>query len=56
MPIISRHGQGLEDRDYINLTMKGSSAIIKEGYTAFELESGVSATEEIYEEDEDVPF
>tara|TARA_R110002020_G_scaffold55309_2_gene153586 strand:+ start:9807 stop:11297 length:1491 start_codon:yes stop_codon:yes gene_type:complete len=56
VPIISRHGQGLEDRDYINLTMKGSSAIIKEGYTAFELESGVSATEEIYEEDEDVPF
>jgi len=57
VPIISRHGQGLEDKDYINIIMKGSSGKITEGYTAFELESGVSATEErTYDDDEDVPF
>jgi replicative DNA helicase len=59
VPVIARHGQGLEDRDYINITLKGSCGKIIEGQTAFELDSAVSATEEsdTYDDSEgDIPF
>jgi replicative DNA helicase len=57
VPIIARHGEGLEPSDYINITLKGKFGKIIEGKTAFELDSGVPATdEEEYDDSEDVPF
>lgn len=58
VPVIARHGEGLQDRDYINIMMKGSCGQIIEGCTAFELEDGINANdeEEFYEDDEDIPF
>ena len=38
VPIVSRHGEGIQDGDYINCHMKGWCAQIKEGQTRFELE------------------
>jgi replicative DNA helicase len=37
VPIITRHGEGLDQRDYINCYMKGWCAKIVEGKTKFEL-------------------
>jgi hypothetical protein len=37
VPIISRHGGGLDDNDYINCHMKGWCAKIAEGKTKLEL-------------------
>ena len=58
VPVIARHGEGLQDRDYINVMMKGSCGQIIEGCTAFELEDGTNASdeEEYYEDDTDIPF
>jgi len=58
VPVIARHGEGLEDRDYINIRMNGSCGKIIEGYTAFELEDGIDANydDEVYSDNEDIPF
>lgn len=37
LPLVSRHGGGLDDNDYINCTMKGWCAKITEGQTRLEL-------------------
>lgn len=37
LPLVSRHGSGLDDNDYINCHMKGWCAQIKEGQTKLEL-------------------
>ena len=62
VPVISRHGEGLEPTDYININMIGKYAKLTEGKTAKELESGGSVIEDdeqeesmIYNED-DIPF
>jgi len=39
IPLISRHGGGLDDNDYINCYMKGWCAKITEGKTKLELSS-----------------
>ena len=46
VPVIARHGEGLEYGDYINVLMKGNYAKLIEGQTAFELDLGGSYTEE----------
>ena len=60
VPIIARHGQGLEDKDYINVKMKGQFAHLEEGLTAKELEDGGNYVDDEDEEfqgnQEDVPF
>jgi|TARA_R110000824_G_scaffold400494_1_gene608107 replicative DNA helicase len=57
VPVISRHGEGLEDKDYINIMMNGSYARISEGKTAFELEDNTYENEpEQYSPSEDIPF
>lgn len=40
IPVISRHGPGIEDNDYINCHMKGWCAKITEGNTRIELVNG----------------
>ena len=59
VPLIARHGEGLEDRDYINVNMIGKYGKLIEGQTAFELEDGVNTTNdktEVDDGDDDIPF
>ena len=58
VPLIARHGEGLEYGDYINVELTGKVGKVTEGQTAFELDSGVSATEEggLFNGSEDVAF
>lgn len=59
IPIISRHGGGLDDNDYINCNMKGWCAKITEGRTKLELMNNNTDKEEgfIIENDkEEIPF
>jgi hypothetical protein len=41
IPVISRHGGGLDDNDYINCHMKGWCAKISEGQTRIELKNNL---------------
>jgi replicative DNA helicase len=64
VPLISRHGGGLDDNDYINCHMKGWCAKITEGQTRLELlhggkhsNSGFIINDNTNEEQEtDIPF
>jgi hypothetical protein len=62
VPIISRHGGGLDDNDYINCHMKGWCAKITEGKTKLEISHNSNAksegfiTDETDENDEQIPF
>lgn len=56
VPIIARHGEGLDDGDYINVLMKGAYAKLMEGQTAYELAEGGSYTEDEDDDEEDVAF
>ena len=57
VPIIARHGEGLEAGDYINVLMQGKYAKLIEGATALELEAGGSYDDTGYDnEEEDVAF
>ena len=42
MPVISRHGGGLDDNDYINCHMKGWCAKISEARTKLEVTNNIS--------------
>lgn len=59
LPLVSRHGGGLDDNDYINCHMKGWCAKIEEGKTRLELvnknedEEGFIVDEH---NDEEIPF
>lgn len=55
VPVIARHGEGLESGDYINVTMKGQYGKLIEGKTAYELKSSGEYTEEESEE-QDIAF
>lgn len=61
VPVIARHGAGLEFGDYINIQAEGSKCRIRESYTAFEIKNGVpnekrSNQNESPGEEEDIPF
>ena len=59
VPIVSRHGGGLDDGDYINMHMKGYCGKIVEGKTASELRNSREESDEgfiIEDEEEEVPF
>jgi replicative DNA helicase len=63
VPIVARHGQGLEDGDYINMRFQGYCGKISEGKTRFEVAShsgNKAKTFEVIKNDgdneEDVPF
>jgi len=55
VPVISRHGEGLEQNDYINIIMRGKYAALSEGKTALELEDGGDYTNDP-DDSRDVPF
>ena len=59
VPIVSRHGGGLDDGDYINMHMKGYCGKIQEGRTAFELRDNREESDEgfvVEDENDEVPF
>ena len=58
LPVIARHGGGLEDNDYINCHMKGWCAKVIEGKTRFETvkNNGSDDGFNISEENQDIPF
>ena len=60
VPLVSRHGGGLDDNDYINCYMKGWCGKITEGKTRLELLNNTKSTDEGFvvndEHDEEIPF
>lgn len=59
IPIISRHGGGLDENDYINCNMKGWCAKITEGKTKLELVNNISDDNEGFMVDDstnEIPF
>lgn len=59
IPVISRHGGGLDDNDYINCHMKGWCAKIIEGRTRLEVVNNIKSSDEgfMVENDNDqIPF
>ena len=58
VPVISRHGEGIQPGDYINAELKGQYAMVVEGKTAFELDNGYDNDNDgdYFGDDEDVPF
>ena len=62
VPLISRHGGGLDDNDYINCNMKGWCAKITEGKTKLEVmnnreqQSDGFLVEDNNEDSEQIPF
>ena len=59
VPLISRHGAGLDDNDYINCNMKGWCAKIVEGKTKLELSNNSTNEDEGFvldENEEQIPF
>lgn len=57
LPLISRHGSGLDDNDYINCHMKGWCAKITEGKTRLEILNGTDKDNGFTVEEQDsIPF
>ena len=63
IPVISRHGGGLDENDYINCHMKGWCAKITEGKTKLEISYNTKSTKDGFivddnnnEEHEEIPF
>lgn len=63
LPLVSRHGGGLDDNDYINCHMKGWCAKITEGRTRLEIlnnskneDEGFIVDEQADDDEEEIPF
>lgn len=62
LPLISRHGGGLDDNDYINCHMKGWCAKITEGKTRLEIVNNKSTSDQGFivddenTDEEEIPF
>ena len=59
VPVIARHGEGLADKDYININMIGKYGKLVEGKTAFELEDGTNFVDDediLGNDNDDIPF
>ena len=58
VPLVARHGEGLEDNDYINCEFLGWCARVIEGKTRLELKADKQKTEgfEVDDDDEHVNF
>ena len=50
LPLVSRHGGGLDDNDYINCSMKGWCAKITEGRTRLEVVNGINKDPNTFED------
>jgi hypothetical protein len=63
VPLVSRHGGGLDDNDYINCHMKGWCAKISEGKTRLEIlnnnkhnDEGFVLDEQADDDEQEIPF
>jgi len=61
VPVISRHGGGLDDNDYINCHMKGWCAKITEGRTKLEISNNINKNDNGFSidnqtNDQNIPF
>jgi replicative DNA helicase len=60
VPLVSRHGGGLDDNDYINCYMKGWCAKITEGRTRLEIMNNINIKSEGFvvddNDDDQIPF
>ncbi len=58
LPLVSRHGGGLDDNDYINCSMKGWCAKITEGRTRLEVVNGINKDSNTFEDktEDAIPF
>ena len=58
VPLISRHGAGIDDNDYINCHMKGWCAKISEGKTRLELLNKNGDQDQGFDinDDQNIPF
>lgn len=60
VPVVARHGAGLDSKDYINCHMEGQFAFVKEGKTKFELSNIHQNKNEGFvnddDNDEEIPF
>ena len=54
VPVVARHGQGLDDGDYISMKMFGSIGRLEEGLTRNEIHNSAKAREEGFEIDESI--
>ena len=59
VPLVARHGGGIDDGDYINMEMKGWCGKINEGKTASEIRANNTQIEEgfvVDNDEEEIPF
>ena len=56
VPLVSRHGGGLDDNDYINCHMKGWCAKISEGKTRLEIVNNTKDTDEGFIVDDETDY
>tara|TARA_R110002051_G_scaffold264420_2_gene324352 strand:- start:1484 stop:2947 length:1464 start_codon:yes stop_codon:yes gene_type:complete len=59
VPLVARHGGGIDDGDYINMEMKGWCGKINEGKTASEIRENNTQVEEgfvVDNDEEEIPF
>jgi replicative DNA helicase len=56
VPIIARHGAGMESGDYINMKMTGQIAKIEEGYTRSEVHGGLAASATVKEKEHAIKY
>ena len=60
VPVVARHGAGLDDGDYINISMKGDISKISEGLTRNELKKGNKKQDQGFivdeNDNEQIPF
>ncbi len=54
VPIVARHGEGLDDGDYVSMKMFGKYGRIIEGNTRNEIHNNARSREEGFETDEDI--
>ena len=53
VPVVARHGEGLDDGDYISMKMFGKYGKIEEGRTRNEIHQDIRSRNEGFEVDED---
>ena len=59
VPVVARHGAGMDSKDYINCKMEGQFALVKEGKTKFEIGNINQHKDEGFVNeniDDDIPF
>jgi len=54
VPVVARHGEGLDDGDYVSMKMFGKYGRIVEGNTRNEIHNNARSREEGFETDEDI--